>query len=197
MLCTNLYEEKHILLAGLVQLNVDGDTFIIDPLIDIVICIVAVDRGSDVATVLHAGGQDIELFFHQSNGEKPRAVFDTQIAAALSGWAHHLVMLVEQLFDGVTLDKSQSRTDWLKRPLSEAQLAYAAADVSFLNTMYPWLATQVAETHVADIVTEESQLQVNKRTQTIPKHLLYLFVGNARQLNQKQLQVMKCLAAWR
>jgi len=185
---------------GLVQLNVDGDTFIIDPLIDIDLSALwQLIAAPDVATVLHAGGEDIELFFHQSNGEKPRAVFDTQIAAGFIGMGSSLgyANLVEQLFDGVTLDKSQSRTDWLKRPLSEAQLAYAAADVSFLNTMYPWLAAQVAETHVADIVTEESQLQVNKRTQTIPKHLLYLFVGNAWQLNQKQLQVMKCLAAWR
>jgi ribonuclease D len=96
--------------------------------------------------------------------------------------------LVEQLFDGVTLDKSQSRTDWLKRPLSEEQLTYAAADVSYLNSMYPWLVEQVAQAHVADIVVEESQLQVSKRTQVIPRHLLYLFVGNAWQLNQKQLQ---------
>ncbi|OIN01702.1 ribonuclease D [Idiomarina sp. MD25a] len=185
---------------GLVQLNVDGDTFIIDPLYDIDLAnLWQLIADPDVITVLHAGGEDIELFFHQSNGEKPRAVFDTQIAAGFTGMGSSLgyANLVEQLFDGVTLDKSQSRTDWLKRPLSEEQLAYAAADVSFLNTMYPWLAAQVAEAHVADIVTEESQLQVNKRTQTIPKHLLYLFVGNAWQLNQKQLQVMRALAAWR
>ena len=121
---------------GLVQLNVDGDTFIIDPLIDIDLSALwQLIAAPDVATVLHAGGEDIELFFHQSNGEKPRAVFDTQIAAGFIGMGSSLgyANLVEQLFDGVTLDKSQSRTDWLKRPLSEAQLAYAASDVLHLH----------------------------------------------------------------
>ncbi|HAR56525.1 MAG TPA: ribonuclease D [Idiomarina baltica] len=185
---------------GLVQLNVDGETFIIDPLIDIdLTALWQLIADPDVVTVLHAGGEDIELFYHQSNGQKPRAVFDTQIAAGFIGMGSSLgyASLVEQLFDGVTLDKSQSRTDWLKRPLSEEQLTYAAADVSYLNSMYPWLVEQVAQAHVADIVVEESQLQVSKRTQVIPRHLLYLFVGNAWQLNQKQLQVMKALAAWR
>lgn len=184
---------------GLLQAHAAGQTVIIDPLLKIELAplwqLVCDDQ---ITTVLHAGGEDIELFFQQAK-EQPAAIFDTQIAAGFCGLGASLgyARLVEHLFGGVELDKSLSRTDWLRRPLTPQQLDYAAADASYLSVMYPYLNDLCQQQQVTDMVQQESQLQVTKRTQQLPHDLLYLFVGNAWQLNRQQLAVLRELTAWR
>ncbi|RUO78030.1 ribonuclease D [Idiomarina seosinensis] len=185
---------------GLLQAHANGQTVIIDPLKDVeleplwsLIC------DAEVVKVVHAGGEDIELFYHQAGQHQPQAIFDSQIAAGFCGLGSSIgyAKLVEQLCGGVELDKSLSRTDWLKRPLTPEQLDYAAADASYLSAMYPYLLEKCQQRQVLDIVLAESRLQVDKRTQSIADDLLYLFVGNAWQCNQQQLGVLRELAAWR
>lgn len=93
--------------------------------------------------VLHSAGQDLELFV-QRGGDCPRPLFDTQVAAALLGHGEQLgyAALVERRL-GVAVDKSLSRTDWSKRPLSDAALAYAADDVRHLAVIYPPLREEL------------------------------------------------------
>ncbi|HEU0196269.1 MAG TPA: ribonuclease D [Nevskiaceae bacterium] len=89
--------------------------------------------------LLHAGSQDLEIFAHLRDA--PLApLFDTQIAAELLGDGDQLgyAALVEQRF-GITLDKSLTRTDWARRPLTAAELDYAAEDVTHLYDLYPVL----------------------------------------------------------
>lgn len=185
---------------GLLQAHADGRTVIIDPLdkgLDLA-PIWALIATPDVTAVLHAGGEDIELF-HTQSGQAPSDLFDTQIAAGFCGLGSSLgyAKLVETLCGGVELDKSLSRTDWLRRPLTEKELDYAAADASYLSAMYPYLLARCEQRQVLDIVKAESRLQVAKRTQSIPSDLLYLYVGNTWQLNAQQLAVLQDLAAWR
>lgn len=94
--------------------------------------------------VLHSASQDLELFV-QRGGDCPRPVFDTQVAAALLGHGEQLgyAALVERRL-GLAVDKSLSRTDWSRRPLSDAQLAYAADDVRHLAELYPPLRAELA-----------------------------------------------------
>ncbi|MBT8085229.1 MAG: ribonuclease D [Woeseia sp.] len=82
--------------------------------------------------VLHSGRQDFEVVI-QSSGRLPAGVFDTQVAAALLGHAPQMgyANLVNELFD-VQLEKSHTRADWSRRPLSAAELRYAAEDVAWL-----------------------------------------------------------------
>ena len=184
---------------GLLQVHAAGETAIIDPLTKLDLTpIWALIADPEVTAVLHAGGEDIELFYTQS-GQAPQHLFDTQIAAGFCdlGSAMGYAKLVEKLCGGVELDKSLSRTDWLKRPLTSEQLDYAAADASYLSAMYPYLLDLCEQRQVLDIVKAESRLQVDKRTQTIPSDLLYLFVGNTWQLNPQQLTVLQKLAEWR
>lgn len=193
-------ERTYYAQLGLLQIYANGTTAVVDPLADIDLeplwQLIADDS---VETVLHAGGEDIELFFQQSNGRQPNRIFDSQIAAGFCGLGDSMgyARLVDTLFDGVELDKSLSRTNWLKRPLSEEQLDYAAADASYLAVMYPYLKALCEEKDCLDIVYEESQIQVRKRTQSWPDDLLYLAVGNAWQLNARQLGALKILAPWR
>lgn len=89
--------------------------------------------------VMHSASQDMELFF-QHSGACPQPLFDTQIAASLLGIGDQIsyaALVSERL--GITLDKSQSRTDWSQRPLKAAQLEYAADDVRQLSALYPAL----------------------------------------------------------
>jgi len=94
--------------------------------------------------VFHSAGQDLELFV-QRGGDCPRPLFDTQVAAALLGHGEQLgyAALVERRL-GVAVDKSLSRTDWSKRPLPDAALAYAADDVRHLAVIYPPLREELA-----------------------------------------------------
>lgn len=86
----------------------------------------------DVTKYLHAGSEDLEVFLNAFN-LMPQPLIDTQITAAFCGrpMSGGFASMVEE-YSGVALDKSESRTDWLARPLTERQCEYAAADVWYL-----------------------------------------------------------------
>ena len=131
-------------------------------------------------------------------GTLPNAIFDTQIASAMLGEGDALgyAAMIEQRL-GVELDKSQSRTDWMQRPLAPEQLDYAAADVLYLSQVYPQLLKQAEEQGKLDLILQESAWQAEKRAQQIPDTWLFLHFGNAWQCNPEQLSVLRELVAWR
>ncbi|MEQ8492764.1 MAG: ribonuclease D, partial [Gammaproteobacteria bacterium] len=94
--------------------------------------------------LLHAARQDLEVLYHAGLVLGPPLV-DTQVAAALAGFDEQIgyAELVRELL-GVTLDKSQTRTDWRQRPLSERQLHYAADDVRHLAALDAALGERLA-----------------------------------------------------
>lgn len=100
----------------------------------------------DVLKVLHSPDQDLEIIVHRW-GTCPKPLFDTQLAATLLGIADQpsYAALVAALL-GVTVDKSLTRTPWLRRPLRAAELAYAQADVEHLAQMYPVLEGRLRDT---------------------------------------------------
>jgi ribonuclease D len=93
--------------------------------------------------IVHAAKQDLEVMLQQF-GSLPRRLFDTQIAAALLGHPPQMgyAALVETEF-GHKLDKTQTRTDWSRRPLSPAQLAYAGDDVAYLPELHELLRARL------------------------------------------------------
>jgi ribonuclease D len=95
--------------------------------------------------ILHAAKQDMEVFL-QRFGAPPGPMFDTQIAAALLGHAPQAgyATLVEAEL-GVRLDKTQTRTDWSRRPLTAAQIEYAANDVAYLPELAGRLRGRLVE----------------------------------------------------
>ncbi len=101
----------------------------IDPLLDIL-------YNENITKVFHAASQDLEIFANLRDA-LPASLFDTQIAAALLGHGNQIsyAALVQEYFS-IELDKSHSRTDWSRRPLSEAQIQYAADDVLYLGKLY-------------------------------------------------------------
>jgi len=97
-----------------------------------------------VTKVLHAAGQDLEIFHHLT-GRMPQPLFDTQLAAPLVGHAEQagFARLVESVLE-VKLDKGHTRTDWNERPLPREVIEYAADDVRYLVPLYETLREQLA-----------------------------------------------------
>lgn len=182
---------------GLLQVRVENTLVLIDPLANIDLTpFWQLLKDPALTIVIHAGGEDYEILAQQM-GEVPTAIIDTQIAAAFAGRGDALgyAALVEQ-YTQVELDKSQSRTDWLQRPLKPEQLDYAAADVHYLYEIYPQLLAELSPDKLA-LVHAESEEQVRRRAESVPAHWLYLFFGNAWQCNQQQLAVLRELLQWR
>ncbi|WP_394147085.1 ribonuclease D [Shewanella atlantica] len=151
----------------------------------------------EITTVLHSCSEDLEVFAR--NGKcQPFRLFDSQIAASLCGFGHGLgyAKLVEQTLN-ITLDKGESRTDWMKRPLSDAQLNYAANDVYYLYELYPQLIQKLEDRNRLDWVFEEGERMTQGRLTPPDPEQAYLKVKNAFQLSSRQLAYLKVLAKWR
>ena len=94
-----------------------------------------------VLKVMHSASEDL-IALRQACGVVPQPLFDTQMAAALAGLGAGIgyQKLVQQV-EGVALAKGETRSDWLRRPLSPAQLEYAADDVRHLHALHAHLDT--------------------------------------------------------
>src|SRR5215475_14051441 len=98
-----------------------------------------------VLKVFHAARQDIEIVWHRA-GIIPHPLFDSQVAAMVLGYGDSISYdALVQRITGDTLDKSHRFTDWTRRPLSEAQLAYAISDVTHLRVVYLKLAADLGD----------------------------------------------------
>ena len=151
----------------------------------------------NIIKVLHSCSEDLEVFAHYGDCQ-PKPLFDSQIAASLAGMGHGLgyAKLVEQCL-GIELDKGESRTDWMKRPLSDAQLQYAANDVSYLYQLYPQIVQKLTEQNRLDWLYEEGERITEGRLSGVDPEEAYLKVKNAFQLTRPQLALLKVMAAWR
>jgi ribonuclease D len=109
----------------------------------------------NVVKVFHACRQDLEIFFHMG-GVIPKPLFDTQIAAMACGFADSVgyETLVNKLANK-QLDKSSRFSDWSKRPLTERQITYAAADVTHLRDIYVALNKKLEKNDRLDWLAEE------------------------------------------
>ncbi|MBD1389707.1 ribonuclease D [Neiella sp. HB171785] len=181
---------------GLLQIS-DGDSvWLLDPLaIDDLSPLWAWLQQNEPLTVFHAFGEDLELLWHEG-AIQFNHILDTQVAASMLGWGSGMgfAALVERVCE-IELDKSHSRTNWLKRPLSSQQLQYAADDVRYLIPVAQTLIEQLQQQGLYDACLSECQRLAQRQERDIAKR--YLDVKNAWQLNQQQLAVLRELAAWR
>lgn len=151
----------------------------------------------NIVKVLHACSEDLEVFLTSANC-KPVNLIDSQIMMSFLG--HGLSMGYAAMvthFTGVELDKSESRTDWTKRPLTQKQLDYASADVDFLFQLYPKLLTEIDEVGRLDYAKQETQLLIERKFTPIDEDNLYRQMKMAYRLNSKQLNTLQHLARWR
>lgn len=183
---------------ALVQVFDGSEVTLIDPLaIDDFAPLGELLRCPDVTKVMHAAEADIEIF-EQLTGTVPSPVFDTQVAAAFTGHGYSLGYrgLTQMLLDEDT-PKDETRSDWLRRPLSDAQIAYAALDVVHLLPMYRLLEAALVELG-RDAWLREEILRVQKRRDADrdPRRA-YLRIRGAARLDAEGLRALRELAAWR
>jgi len=183
---------------GLIQVNDGENLALIDP--------VAVNDLSPfwqlltdekICKVLHACSEDLEVFLTAANC-RPVNLIDSQIMMSFLG--HGLSMgyaaMVNHYLD-IEVDKSESRTDWMKRPLTAKQLDYAQADVDYLFQLYPRIYKELEQKGWLDAAKQESELLIEKKFTPIDESKLYRNIKLSWKLSPKQLYLLQHLASWR
>ena len=134
-----------------------GEAVLVDPLSDELSLEPLYDlfRHRQTVKVFHAARQDLEIFFHDAK-LFPEPLFDTQVAAMVCGFGEQVgyETLVRKIAKA-SLDKSSRFTDWSRRPLSDAQKAYALADVTHLRAIYEFLAAELKKNDRESWLAEE------------------------------------------
>ena len=182
----------------LVQIAVGSDIYLIDPLERIDLGpVVGLIGSPDVEVVVHAGRQDLELFFEQF-GATPHNVFDIQMAAGFAGYGASLAYgrLVDAAL-GVSLEKGESYTDWCRRPLTSAQLKYAADDVRYLIEVADRITADLEAQGRLEWASEEMSVMELPQTYLIEPAEMWRKVGGRGTLSPRQTAVLKELAQWR
>ncbi len=147
--------------------------------------------------ILHSGSEDLEILYNL-NGQLPERIFDTQIAASLCGYGLHFSYqnIVKELFD-VELSKAHSRSDWMKRPLSDEQIEYAIDDVVYLSEM-----KQILQ----DKLTQQGRMSwydllINQRKNAIvaSNHITKTFINicKSKRFKPSQQKLVLALLKWR
>lgn len=183
---------------GLVQLN-DGDSVVLidplsikqwQPLADLL-------ANPAVLKLIHSCTEDLEAL--ASVGiEQITPLLDTQLAAEIIGWGGSMgyARLVEQMLS-VTVDKTESRTDWLARPLAATQLQYAANDVVYLLQLTPALLAAIPTERAMQILLAEGRSLIERRQRQMPPSLKYLELKNSWQFSPRELAILRTFCAWR
>ncbi len=168
---------------------VEGPDMSLEPLYDLF-------RHKATVKVFHAARQDLEIFFVEGN-VFPEPLFDTQVAAMVCGFGEQAgyETLVRKIAHQ-PLDKTSRFTDWSRRPLSEAQKAYALADVTHLRVIYENLAAQIAKSGRQKWVEEELHVLTDPATYTTTPDEAWQRV-KTRTTSGRFLAVVKELARFR
>ncbi len=182
----------------LIQISLGDETVIIDPLVvEDLSPLFGLLRDSGVVKVLHAGIQDLEIFFRLM-GATAAPVFDTQLAANLAGFPQQTGYgtLVRDLV-GVQLDKADTFTDWARRPLTKAQIDYAHDDVRYLLPIYGKLRRALERDERIEWLEKDFERLADPVFYEVVPEDQWRRVKRVSSLNRRQLAVAREVAAWR
>jgi len=149
-----------------------------------------------IVKVFHAARQDIEIVWNMAK-TIPHPIVDTQVAAMVLGYGDSISydQLVQRI-TGDTLDKSHRFTDWTRRPLSDAQVAYALSDVTHLRDVYTKLAADLDKRGRNNWVEAEMDVLTSPETyRADPERAWERLKSRVRK--PKELAVLIEIAAWR
>ena len=195
-----LWERTYSPQICLVQMNVEDEVFIVDPLegdIDLT-PVAALISDPDVQIVMHAPHADL-VAFAMRHDARPTNIFDTQLAAGFTGLSAGLAY--EKLVHEVTrrrVQPSESFTDWSRRPLGEKQLRYAGEDVEHLFAVADRIVERVEQLGRGDWMREE----LTRRFEGVDRYVTrpdeaWRKVGRRGKLGPDDLAVLREVAAWR
>jgi len=181
--------------AALLQIAWPGHLILVDPL-EVDLAPLAELMNSDSLAVLHAATQDLEVL-ELACGSAPRHLFDTQIAAGFLGMSTPSLAALHERELGVQLPKGNRLTDWLERPLRDAQLDYAAADVERLLELHDRLTEQLNERGRLPWAEQEFDILLARDRGPREPFEAWRKIKEARHLKGPALSIARSLAAWR
>ena len=182
----------------LVQIATPDNIYVIDPLeVSDLNEIASLISDPGVEVVVHAGRQDLEIFFERYDSV-PARIYDIQLAAAFAGLGASLPYgrLVQEL-TGAKLKKGESYSDWCHRPLTDEQMTYAADDVRYLLEAATELKRRLVQQERDSWVIEELAALESRDAFVLDLDEIYKRVGGRGSLTGKQLGVLREVAKWR
>lgn len=185
-------------IAGLIQLGAKGRVYLIDPL--------AIEHWHEfrqlledpaVVKVLHSCSEDLEVFERLCQA-LPSPLLDTQIGAGIAGVGDGLSYqkLVAHYLN-IDVDKGETRSDWLQRPLTESQCHYAAMDVEYLQQLYPILRDQLAAQGRLSWWQEDCDALIAQAASPSQPEEYYLRNKSLWKLKARQRLALQRICAWR
>ena len=181
---------------GVFQINVAGQVFLLDGT-RLELSAFWEKLFQAQQNIFHACSEDIDLIYHYAQQKSLSNVFDTQVGLSFLG--HGLQVsyqnALKQMLD-VDIDKDQTRSDWLARPLTTKQLDYAANDVLYLMNLSHKIQHQLSDKYLLDFALEDCRHLTYEIGQETPLELLYRDIGNYRH-SRRQLMQLQQLAVWR
>lgn len=182
-------------IPGLYQLATDQYSYLIDPLtIDAWAPLIArLDASTPV--VMHSCSEDLELLNHHVSVQ-PAALFDTQVAYGFitPKYSTSYAALVAD-YVGLELDKGATRSNWLKRPLSDDQVHYAHQDVAWLLQIRERMLEQLESLGRLEWCEQEMRKATTYRTADPMSY--YTGLGSAWRLKPANLGALRALCGWR
>ncbi len=150
-----------------------------------------------IEKVMHACSEDLDVFKHWLN-TIPTPLLDTQILAAFAGFGHGLgfARLVEHITAKV-IEKGETRSDWLRRPLAESQLRYAIQDVTCLAPVYCDLAERLTRSGKFTWARAECRDMTDAASYDNNGSDAWLRIRNHDRLDARGQALLAALAAWR
>jgi ribonuclease D len=180
---------------ALIQVKVDDRIFLIDaPAIDRSTIARLLD--TDALVLLHAAQQDLDVLNLVCQAT-PRRIFDTQIAAGFLGYSTPSLASLVQREMGVALPKGDRLTDWLRRPLSEDQQRYAAADVEYLPELHQRIVDQLEELGRTSWADETCLELLSRPSSLLDPATAWLRVKDVKTLKPRSRGVAQAVAEWR
>ena len=188
-------ERSYFPRVALLQINNGNEIVLIDPL-EVDAAPMKALFESDAVAVLHAAGQDLEVFEHWAGVVPPR-IFDTQLAAGFLGMSTPSLSALHDKLLRISLPKTSRLTDWLARPLTDDQLEYAASDVAHLLELRDRLVEELEEMGRLGWAEDEFEiLRTHPRGRRDPDEA-WRRLKAVRQLKGASFGAARAIAAWR
>jgi len=185
-------------IVGLLQVVVGDEYYLIDPLsVNQFEAFSSILQDETITKILHACPEDIEVL-QLLTGAIPSPIFDTQVAAAFVGYGFSIGY--QRFVDtalGVVLPKGETRSNWLQRPLRDAQLEYASHDIEYLMPLYQHLRAKLKELSREEWLEAEMRNLLQKLSTQEPFSEAYRTAKSAWKLRRKELAILQRLCEWR
>lgn len=183
---------------ALVQLGVPGEILLVDPLVPGMAEVLKPWLlNPDICKIIHSPSEDLQAF-SRGAGAVPVNIFDTQAAAAICGMGAGLgYQKLVELITGKVLEKGETRSDWLKRPLSDSQCHYAADDVAYLHPVHAELSEKLQSLNRLHWLQSDGERAIRNANNDVDDPFPHLSMSRAQGLDANAQALLCRLLRWR